>query len=79
MPACHVSVAWSEGVLRAEAGTTWEELPSMAVEKGIPSSVSLEAAVPDNGFGDMEIHHTGTVPIGNRTLIASLCLSYGNP
>ncbi len=79
MPACHVSVAWSEGVLRAEAGTTWEELPSMAVEKGIPSSVSLEAAVPDSGFGDMEIHHTGTIPIGNRTLIASLCLSYGNP
>ena len=76
MPECHVQVAFDRGVLTAQAATTWEELPSMAVKKGVPSTVRLEAQVPDSGFGDMEIHHTGTVPIGNRTLIASLAIEY---
>lgn len=50
--------------------------PKHAKECGCPHEVTLACAYLENGYGDVEIHHTGTVPIGNRTTVASLEIEY---
>ena len=76
MPSCTVTLNAVNGVLTAHAKTDWLPQPKHAAECGCPHEVVLTCAYQENGYGDVEIHHTGTVPIGNRTTIASLEIAY---
>ena len=76
MPSCTVTLEATNGRLTAYAKTDWMPQPKHAKECGCPHEVTLACAYLENGYGDVEIHHTGTVPIGNRTTIASLEIEY---
>lgn len=76
MPSCTVVLEAANGMLNALVCTDWEPQPAMAKRKKILHRVKLSAPYEENGFGDVEIHHTGTVPIGNRTTVAKLVIEY---
>lgn len=76
MPPCMVHLEASNGILSLHVETGWKSQPSMAKRKGYPHQVDLTAPYEENGYGDIEIHHTGTVPIGNQTLISKLSIEY---
>ena len=76
MPSCTVTLEAINGRLTAYAKTDWMSQPKHAKECGCPHEVALACEYLENGYGDVEIHHTGTVPIGNRTTIASLEIEY---
>ena len=76
MPSCTVILEATNGRLTAYAKTDWKHQPKHAKECGCPHEVTLACAYLENGYGDVEIHHTGTVPIGNRTTVASLEIEY---
>lgn len=76
---CTVTVSARDGRLVAEASTGCSIQPVEARKKHIPKSIHLEADIGTESYDAVWLHHTGTVPEGNRTVLNSLKIYYESP
>lgn len=72
---CVVEIEYDSNKLSAVVQTSFSQLNSARKDR-VAEKVLLSAEAADSGYGDVQLHFTGTVPSGNQTLISKMEIEY---